>query len=128
MTCQSACISADTLHPVLTAMRQLLRLRAMSTSSRPIDNPALNVTRFSPPLPIRPLTPVTLGRKASWGDISVLHPKPNPACFARVHFLLLVARTRLRDLAPAAGRFALHRPMQRLPALFRGKFTPHFGY
>ena len=49
MTCQPACISADTLHPVLTAPRQPLRLRAMSTSARPFDETALTVTRFSPP-------------------------------------------------------------------------------
>ena len=128
MTCQPACISADTLHPVLIAMRQPLRLRAMSPFARPFDETALTVTRFSPPLPIRPLTSAALGWKASWGDIPVLNPSQTPRALHACIFSCLVACTRLCELAPAAGLFALHPPMQRLPVLFRGKFTPHFGY
>ena len=52
MTFQSANLAATLpryLHNVLTTPRQPRRLRAMSTSARPVDNTVLNVTRFSPP-------------------------------------------------------------------------------
>ena len=94
MTCQPACISADTLHPVLTAMRQPPRLRAMSPFARLFDETALTVTRFSPPLPIRPLTPAALDRNAPGGGQTVVPTagQTTPALIpttmdTRAHFL-----------------------------------------
>ena len=49
MTSQIACISADTpkcLHP----MRQPSRLRAVSPFAPPVDDTALNIIRFTPPV------------------------------------------------------------------------------
>ena len=69
MTSQIACISADT-PKCLQPTRQPLRLRALSTFARPVDDTALNIIRFTPPLHKCPLTPDVLGGKAIWGTIS----------------------------------------------------------
>ena len=49
MTSQIACISANTpkcLHPT----RQPHRMRAVSPFARPVDETALNIIRFTPPV------------------------------------------------------------------------------
>ena len=58
------------------------------------------------------------------------HDEKGRACKARHFSYRLLARARSSENAPATGLFALHFPLQRrnLPALFRGKFNPHFGY
>ena len=156
MTFQPTCISADTakcLHDSLLAMRQPPWLRAMSPFTRPVDTtaPALEIT---PPLTIRPLTPVTLGRNATGGGkicvptaghstpaliptaMNMRAPSPRATRFSREPIApwtpLVPALARSHRRAPK-GLFALHSPFsfvvaQGLPALFRGKFSPQFGY
>ena len=88
---QPAFLSADAHicpNNAIEATRQPPRLRVLSTFARLFDETALPVTRFSPPLPIRPLTPAALGWKVNWGDISALNSTPKPACSARAHFPL----------------------------------------
>ena len=67
MTSQIACISADTLR-CLQPTRQPLRLRALSTFARPVDDTALKP--IYPPPSKYPLTPDVIGGKAIRGTIS----------------------------------------------------------
>ena len=125
------------------------RLRARHTFALSVDETALNVIRFTPPHAIRPLTPVTLGRKPHWGGATGIRtPAPiAPTMKTRAHSPratrftrepiapwtpLATAPSRLRRRTPK-GLFALHptfssRAHQSLPALFRGRFYPHFDY
>lgn len=77
---RSAFIPAEMLiraHSTVTTVLQPPWLRARGTFFCVVDNTALNVIRFTPPLAKQPLTSVTLGVKASWGDISAPRPGQN---------------------------------------------------
>ena len=104
---------------------------------------------FTPPHAIRPLTPAALGRKPHWGGTTGIRtPAPiAPTMKTRAHSPrttrftrepiapwtpVATAVSRLRRRTPK-GLFALHptfssRAHQSLPALFRGRFCPHFEY
>ena len=73
MNPQPVFLIADThIRPnnAIAATRQPPRLRALSTFARPVDDTALNIIRFTPPLHKCPLTPDVLGGKAIRGNIS----------------------------------------------------------
>ena len=84
MNPQPVFLIADThLRPnnAIAATRQPPRLRTPSMFARPLDTTVLNIIRFTPPLPICPLTPDVLGGKAIRGNISSeSQPKTRVPC------------------------------------------------